>query len=187
MGRWRLLEPGLRYREWAGDIAQAQLLFGWRTRGTLDADTPLLDVAAASMGSGRASRLYRAVRERQLASSVSAYNYTPTDVGVFVIHAETPRDRTRDAARAVWAELRDVLDHGLSSTEVERAQRLFESQFARRTESMEGQANHLAEWEALGDWALGDRYLTRVLSATADDVTAALRRHVDPTQAAALI
>jgi zinc protease len=94
--------PGLRYREWTGDIAQTQLLFGWRTGGTLDPDTPLLDVAAAALGGGRASRLYRAVRERQLASSVSAYNYTPTELGVFVVHAEIPRGKTLDAARAAW-------------------------------------------------------------------------------------
>lgn len=176
-------DSGLRYREWAGDIAHAQLLFGWRTRGTLDPDTPLLDVAAAALSGGRASRLYRAVRERQLASSVSAYNYTPTDVGVFVIQAGTPRGKTLDAARAVWAELKP----DFTAAEIERAQRLFESQWARRTESMEGQANHLAEWEALGDWQLGEQYLARVLSATPDDVTAALRRYVKPTETASLI
>jgi zinc protease len=175
--------PGRRYREWDGDIAQAQLLFGWRTAGTLDPDTPLLDVAAAALGGGRASRLYRAVRERQLASSVSAYNYTPTDLGVFVIHAETPRGRTLDAARAVWAELQPEF----TSAEIERAQRLFESQWARRTESMEGQANHLAEWEALGDWQLGEQYLSRVLSATPNEVTAALRRYVQPAETSALV
>src|SRR5579862_2662813 len=167
-------EPGLRYREWAGDIAQAQLLFGWRTGGTLDPDTPLLDIAAAALGGGRASRLYRAVRERQLASSVSAYNYTPTELGVFVIQAETPRGQTLDAARAVWAELQP----DFTAAEIERAQRLFESQWARRTESMEGQANHLAEWEALGDWQLGEQYLARVLAATADEVSDAFARRV---------
>jgi zinc protease len=176
-------QPGLRYREWAGDIAHAQLLFGWRTAGTLDPDTPLLDLAAAALSGGRASRLYRAVRERQLASSVTAYNYTPTELGVFVIQAETPRGRTLDAARAVWAELQP----DFTAAEVERAQRLFESQWARRTESMEGQANHLAEWEALGDWQLGEHYLSRVLSATSADVTDAVRRYVKEPDTAALI
>jgi hypothetical protein len=31
----------------------------------------------------------------------------------------------------------------------------------RRLEDMEGQANYLAEWEALGDWRMGERYLER--------------------------
>src|SRR5258708_6277846 len=38
---------GFRYRELSGDIAQSQLVFGWRTPGTLDPDTAVLDVAAS--------------------------------------------------------------------------------------------------------------------------------------------
>ena len=49
----------------------------------VDPETRLL-LGAAVLGTGRASRLYRSVRERKLAASVTAYNYTPTDVGVFV-------------------------------------------------------------------------------------------------------
>src|SRR5262245_42129596 len=74
---------GFRYREWTGDIGQTQLALGWRTPGTTHPDTPALDMLATVLGGGRASRLYRAVRERRLASSVTAYNYTPTDIGVF--------------------------------------------------------------------------------------------------------
>src|SRR5687767_8557816 len=91
---------GFRYKELAGDIAQTQLAIGWRTPGTLHADTPALDVAASVLATGRASRLYRAVRERKLASSVGAYNYTPTDLGVFVVNAETEPHNTVSAARS---------------------------------------------------------------------------------------
>lgn len=179
--------PGVRYREWAGDIGQTQLVFGWRTPGTMHPDTPLLDVAATVLGTGRASRLYRAVRERQLASSVSAYNYTPTDLGVFVIHADVPPAQTLDAARAIWAQVRELRERGVLPAEVERAQRLFEAQWARRTESMDGQANHLVEWEALGGWALGDEYLARVMSTSAAEVTDAVRRYVEPDQMSTIV
>jgi zinc protease len=179
-----VVPPGRRYREWSGDIGTTQLLFGWRTPGTQHADTPLLDVGATVLGAGRASRLYRAVRDTQLASTISAYNYTPTDLGVFVVHAETRPERTTDAARAIWAQLSDVR---VEAVEVERAQRLFESQRARRTESMEGQANHLAEWEAMGGWELGNAYLERIQAATASDVGAAMRRYLDPAETAMLV
>src|SRR5205814_10352585 len=71
--------PIFRYRDMSGDIGQTQLAFGWRTPGTLHIDTPALDLLAMVLGAGRASRLYRAVRERKLASGVSAYDYTPTE------------------------------------------------------------------------------------------------------------
>src|SRR5690349_9551826 len=108
---------GFRYREWTGDIGQAQLAFGWRTPGTLDADTPRLDILATVLAGGRASRLYRAVREKKLASSVSAYDYTPTALGVFVVHAETPPECAAEAAQAVWAQLRALRDDGVSEGE----------------------------------------------------------------------
>ena len=170
--------PGFRYREWEGDIARTQLVFGWRTPGTLHADTVALDMLAVVLGAGRASRLYRAVRERQLASSISAHNYTPRDIGVFMVHAETPPDTTAAASRAAWGQLVDVREAGVGIHELERARRIVESRWVRRLESMEGQASHLAEWEALGDWTLGERYFERALTVGPDELRDVARRYL---------
>jgi zinc protease len=178
---------GFRYRELTGDIGQTQLAFGWRTPGTTHPDTASLDLLSTVLGSGRASRLYRAVRERRLASSISAYNYTPTEIGVFVVHAETQPGTTRDAARATWDQLRAVRDGDVGELEIERAKRILESQFVRRLEDMEGQANFLAEWEALGDWKMGERYLERLLSTTREEVVDAANRYLDPDSAGVLV
>ena len=178
---------GFRYREWTGDIGQTQLALGWRTPGTTHPDTPALDLLAAVLGSGRASRLYRAVRERRLASSISAYNYTPTEIGVFVVHAETPPSSTRDAARAIWAQLRAIREGDVAELEIERAKRIYESRWVRRLEDMEGQANYLAEWEALGDWRMGDRYLERLLTTTRDDLVAVSDRYLDPNNTGTIV
>ena len=178
---------GFRYREWSGDIGQMQITMGWRTPPTLDAATPGLDVLGMILGTGRASRLYRAVREQKLATSVTAYDYTPTSIGVFVIHAESPADRAAEAARAIWAQVRDVRENGVSEAELTRAKRVYEARWVRRLEDMEGQANHLAEWEALGDWTLGDDYLRRVLAVTTDEIQTLARRFLDPDQAAVIV
>jgi zinc protease len=178
---------GFRYREWSGDIGQTQLAFGWRTPGTTHPDTPSLDLLAAVLGSGRASRLYRAVRERRLASSVSAYNYTPTEIGVFVIHAETPPASVNDAARGIWDQLRSIHDGDVGELEIERAKRILESQFVRRLEDMEGQANYLAEWEAQGDWRMGERYLERLLTTTREELVAVANRYAHPDNAGVVI
>lgn len=177
---------GFRYREWSGDIGQTQLAFGWRTPGTLHADTPVLDLAATILGSGRASRLYRAVRDRKLASSVSAYDYTPTELGVFVVHAETRPEQAVEAARAIWEQLRALRDGDIGELEVERAKRIYESRWVRRLEDMEGQANYLAEWQALGDWQLGESYLEGLLGASRDDVVEVARRWL-PDDAAGVV
>jgi zinc protease len=178
---------GFRYRELSGDIGQTQLALGWRTPGTTHPDTPSLDLLAAVLGSGRASRLYRAVRERRLASHVSAYNYTPTEIGVFVLHAEAPPASAADAVRAMWDQVRAVRDGDVGEFEVERAKRIYESQFVRRLEDMEGQANYLAEWEALGDWRMGDRYLERLLTTTRDELVNVANRYLQPDNAGIIL
>jgi len=171
----------------AGDIGQTQLAMGWRTPGTLHIDTPALDLLAMVLGAGRASRLYRAVRERKLASAVSAYDYTPTELGVFVIHAETPPATTREAARTTWDQLRRAREEGVGDYELTRAKRLYESRWVRRLEDMEGQANYLAEWEALGDWRLGDWYVERLLTTTGEQLLDVASRYLTPEQAGIIV
>ncbi|HEY3257482.1 MAG TPA: pitrilysin family protein [Gemmatimonadaceae bacterium] len=159
-----------RYRGLSGDIAQTQVVFGWRTPRTLHEDTPVLDVAASLLGNGRASRLYRALRERQLASSVSAHNYTPKELGVFTVHAETNPERAAEAAVAIYEQMRALREDSIPAVEMDRVRRIFEARWIRRMETMEGQANHLAEWESLGGWQIADDYRAQFMSASGADV-----------------
>ncbi|MDQ6768816.1 MAG: insulinase family protein, partial [Gemmatimonadota bacterium] len=178
---------GFRYRELAGDIQQSQLVLGWRTPGTLDPDTAVLDVAASILATGRASRLYRAVREKKLASSVSAYDYTPTELGVFVVHAETEPERAAEAAGVIWDQLHQLRVGALEEHELTRVRRIFEARWVRRLETAEGRANYLAEWEALGGWRMGENYFEQFMSASADDVQRVTRKYLSEERAAALI
>ena len=177
----------LRYRELAGDITQTQLVLGWRTVDAMHEDTPALDFAGSILAAGRASRLYRALRERQLVSSVSAYNYSPTEVGVFVLHAELPPERIAEAARGAWDQMRSLREDPIEPLEMERVRRIFDARWVRRFESMEGQATYLAEWEALGDWKLGDEYYGRFMSVTPDDVHDVAERYLTPARAGVVI
>jgi zinc protease len=150
-------------------------------------DTPALDFAGHLLAAGRASRLYRALRERQLVSSVSAYNYSPTELGVFVVHAEVPPDRIVDAARGAWVEMRSLREDSIDPLEMERVRRIFDARWVRRFESMEGQATYLAEWEAMGDWKLGDEYYQRFMSVTPDQVRAVADRYLSASRAGIVI
>lgn len=177
----------LRYRELTGDITQTQLVLGWRTAPALHEDTPALDFAGNILAAGRASRLYRALRERQLVSSVSAYNYSPTELGVFVVHAELPPEKILDASRAAWHQMRRVCEDPIDSVEMERVRRIFDARWMRRFESMEGQATYLAEWEALGDWRLGDEYYNRFMSVSANGIHDVAARYLSPGRAGVVV
>ncbi|MEW5915965.1 MAG: pitrilysin family protein, partial [Gemmatimonadota bacterium] len=176
-----------RYRELSGDIAQAHIAFGWRTPGALHDDTPALDVASAILAMGRSSRLYRAVRERRYASSIAAYNYTPTEIGVFGAETEGPPERAWDAARATWTEILAFAESGPTGAELERTRRMNDARWSRRLETMDGQANLLAEWEALGDWRLVGDYYERTMSLDADAIRSAAARYLTADNAAFLV
>ena len=174
--------PGLRRREWSGDVAQQQVAFGWRAPALDHPDTPALDLAGIALGTGRASRLYRAVREQQLANSVTAWHYTSDAVGIFVAHTEGAASQAKDAAKAMWREIQAARHEGFRRSEIIRAQRILEARWLRRLESMDGQAQYLAGWEAEGGLEAASRYYDALLSLDADAVQRAVRTHLDPGQ-----
>jgi zinc protease len=172
--------PGFRVREWAGDISQTELVFGWRTPAADHPDAPALDLLGTVLTSGRAARLVRATRDRRLVSSISAYNYTPTEIGVFVVHASAPSDKAAEAARTIHDQMRRVRAGEISADEVERARQLVEAQWLRRLESAEGQANFLGSWELSGSWEDGLSYQRAVLGTDAARLTEVAQRWLDP-------
>lgn len=183
-GPAELMDAGFRVREWEGDLAQAELLFGWRTPALRHADTPALDLLAAVLAGGRASRLVRAARDRRLVSSVSAYNYTPTELGVFVVHAGARPENMVKAAGALWDQVRRVCAGEVTDDEIERARALLGAQHLRRLESADGQANFLGAWELLGDWELGVAHHDAVMRVDAEALRAAAVRWLRPEHAA---
>jgi zinc protease len=180
-------DSALRYRELNGDVQQSEVLLGWRTPDLKHPDTPILDLLAAILSGGRASRLYRAVRDRRLASSISAWNYTPTELGIFVVHATARPERATSALRASWDQVTRILEGEVREAEIERARRMLSAQWLRRLETSEGQANHLAAWELEGDWERGGEYLDALLSANELQVSGVANRWLQPTRAGILV
>ena len=178
---------GFRYEELSGDVEQTHVEIGWSGVPNLHPDLPALDLAAAILGSGRASRLYRAVRDRKLSGSVGAYNYSPAEVGVFVMSSEGDPATAGDAARAMWAQMSALRSGDVSADEIERAHRLFMSRWARHIESTEGQAAYLAEWESIGGWEKGQEYYDSFMEADVDAVVSVAQRYLGEDLAAAVV
>lgn len=176
--------PGFRTREWEGDIGQQHTVLGWRTPGSVDPDTAALDLAATALGAGRASRLYRAIRERQLALGVSAWNMTSRDVGVFSVQMESPLGAARGALTYAWQEIISAREAGFRNREIVRAQRIAEARWLRRLESAEGIAAFLASWEAEGGVQLAGEYADRFLSLGQREVQEAMQRWLNPRDVA---
>lgn len=169
-----------------GDVRQSDVVLGWRGVPALHPDETALELAAAVLSAGRASRLYRALRETGLVSSVGAWSYTPTEVGVFGVSMDLDPIKVGDAIRAVAREIKLLALEGPGSEELERARVLLRAQWARRFESADGRAMELAAAQALGDIALLDREYQRLLTTTAEEVRDVVRRHLDPAAVSAV-
>ncbi|HUH13135.1 MAG TPA: pitrilysin family protein [Longimicrobiales bacterium] len=169
---------GLRFRAIAGDIVHSHLEWGWRTEGPLHPDAAALQLLGGILGQGRASRLYREVREAGHASAIGAYHYTPTELGIFTITTELQPADTGAALRATWAAVERLAREGPTAVELERARTILDARFLSRLETMEGQARLLAEWQALGEWRAFAEHLRRLDEVDAPAVREAARRHL---------
>jgi len=170
----------VRARTLRGDVTRAELALGWRTVPALHPESPALDLAAAVLGAGRGSRLYRRLREPGIVSWVSAHNYAPTELGVMSISAELAPERVDEALAGVAESVTQLALLGPSRADLERARTLLLARWARRMESMEGRAASLAEAEALDGYDLLDREYAALATVQAEQVQEAVERYLHP-------
>ncbi|MBA3316903.1 MAG: insulinase family protein [Gemmatimonadales bacterium] len=170
----------VRARTLRGDVSQAELVLGWRAVPPLHPDATALDLAAAVLGSGRGSWLYRSLREPGIVTWAAAHNYAPTELGVFSVSAELRPERLESALAGVAEAVSRLALVGPTADELDRARTLVRARWARRLESMEGRASALAAAEALADVGLLDREYALLAEIGPDQVREAGARYLAP-------
>jgi predicted Zn-dependent peptidase len=150
-----------------GDVERPVAAIGWRTVGPDHPDAPVLDVAAAVLGSGRASWLSTAVRVPGLASAVGATHYTPGDVGVFEVSLTSHPERVAAAMRVAVGLAEPLAHPGTDPVQLDRVRALFSTYWARRLESADGRASTLTEYEALGGYQRAETHRVALEHVTA--------------------
>ena len=177
----------VRARTLRGDVTQADLTLGWRAPPPLAPDAPALDLAAAVLGAGRGSWLYRGLREPGLVTSVGSHYYAPTELGLFSVAAELSPARVPAAIDAIAAAVSRLALMGPPKADLERARTLLRARWARRLESMDGRASALAAAEALDGYAFLDREFEALAAVRADDVREAAARYLQPEAVSAVL
>jgi zinc protease len=177
----------VRTRTLRGDVSQAELVLGWRAVPPLHPDSPALDLAAAVLGSGRGSWLYRTLREPGIVTWAASHHYAPTELGVFTISAELGSDRVEAAVGGIAETVARLALTGPRDEDLERARTLVRARWARRLECMEGRASALAGAEALEDVGLLDREYARLGEIGPSEVREAAARHLAPDAVAGVV
>jgi len=156
--------------------------FAWHIPELRHADVPALDVLAVLLGSGRSSRLFQQVREKQgVVHHVDAWTYSPGLPGLFGISAVVDGDQFEAANQAILAELEKIKSLSVSSDELHKAIKQFISATLSSRKTMEGQAQNLGgNWLAANDLNFSERYLAAVKRVTTADVQRVARHYLTP-------
>ena len=156
--------------------------FAWHIPELRHADVPALDVLAVLLGSGRSSRLFQQVRERQgVVHHVDAWTYSPGLPGLFGVSAIVDGDKFEAANKAILAEIEKIKSLSVSSDELHKAIKQFISATLSSRKTMEGQAQNLGgNWIAANDLNFSERYLAAVKHVTTNDVQRVARQYLTP-------
>ena len=189
---WPAAEPGLdpspeepprrevRTRTLRGDLHHSHLALGWRAVPSLHPDAAGLDVAAAVLGLGRAGWLYRELRAPGIVTSIGAWHFSPTEVGVFSIGAELDSGRLLAALTGIAGCVARLRETGPDQADIERVRTQLRARWARGMESTEGRASALASAEAQGGIELLDQEYDRLMAVDAAEVKRVAREWLDP-------
>jgi len=154
--------------------------FAWHIPELRHPDVPVLDVLAVLLGSGRSSRLYQQVRERQgVVHHVDAWTYNPGSTGLFGMSAVVDADKFTAARDAMLAEIERIKSMSVSADEVQKAVKQFVSATLSARKTMEGQAQNLGgNWLAANDLNFSERYLAAVKNVSHNDVQRVARHYL---------
>lgn len=160
-----------KYRFLTGDIQQSYLAIGFHTPAVFHEDSYALELLAFLLGHGCSARLHQKIKEeKKLVNSISAYNYTLQDLGIFIIESVAQPKNLREAEIAITEEIANLQKNPISEEELNKARALIEAMYVFSMESVSGQANLLASYEALGDYHLAEDYLNKLYQVSQDDI-----------------
>jgi len=167
----------MRYGWQRGPIEQSHIALGFHAPGVLSNDARALEVLAAILGEGRASIFNRYIRdEKGLITSGSAVLNAFQDLGFFEVDFET--DKALEAQTAALAEIENVKKNGVTKEQLARAKALIAQNYYHQLETVDGLAQDLAYYEALGDWKKSFAYIPAIQKVSADDIARVAKKYL---------
>ena len=143
-------------------------------------DNYAIDIAAAILGQGAGSRLYKRLKvDSDLVHSISTYAMTPKEPGTFFITATLDSANTEETVRAVMEEVVRFAASGPDDGELKRTKLGLESSFIYSRETMEGKASQLGYHETIsGDLTFEKKYVDGINATTAEEVRRVVGKYI---------
>lgn len=147
-------------------------------------DVPAIDLMDMVLTGGRSSRLYQALVETGLASSVGAYPSELIEPGWYEMSlTAAPGKELAEIEQTLQQALTDLRQHPVSQDELNRAKTQLQASFILSNQDISSQAMQLAYNQvATGDYRFSDRYLEAIASLTPADIQRAAQTYLDPAK-----
>ncbi len=159
-----------------------RLELGFPSISLTNPDLYALDVLSMILGSGRTSRLYQALKEREsVVLSVSSSSWTPHFApGIFAVSMTLAPDQVDRALDITWNEIDRIRKEGPTSEELERAKTKVETQYVYGLQAASAAAGDLAySLYGTGDIYFNRSYTDRIQAVTAEQVKQAAQTYLD--------
>jgi predicted Zn-dependent peptidase len=171
--------------------AEPRLAIAWHKPTMPDKDDYVFDLIDQILGSGRTSRLYRAlVEQQQLATSVSVYGAPGSRYpNLFVIEA-IPRHphTTEELEKAIYAELDKLAREAVGENELTKVRNRLVTDQLRMLDSNSGLARLLTSYQSLaGDWRYLVTYQEEIDRLTAEDIRRVAAEYLKPANRTVVI
>ena len=143
----------------------------YKSPAASDPDMPALNVLGSIMSSGKTSRFYRALTDKNLTTSVSADPGFFHDPSLFQIYAYlAPGAGHEQVEKVLRDEVARITKDGVTDVEVVTATQKLSANIAYARDGTAAVAATLVEWIAVGDWTLYSTYPDSIRKVTAADV-----------------
>jgi zinc protease len=145
-------------------------------------DVPAIDVMDAILTGGRSSRLYQALVESGLASSVSGYAAELIEPGWYEINATAaPGQKLEQISQVLQTSLSQLQQQAVSPKELNRAKTKLQAAFVLDNQDITSQASQLGYYQnATGDYRYIERYLSAIAKVTPEDVQRVAKTYLVP-------
>ena len=165
-----------------GPVELGHFHISWHIPEVRHPDIPALDVLATLLGSGRSSRLFQEMREKQgVAHSVDAWTYSSEQPGLFGISGVVDGSQFRAAHAAALVEIERLKTCAVGEPELAKAVKQFIAATLATRKTMQGQAQDLGgSWISTQDLNFSERYLAAVKRVTPADLQRVACEYLTP-------
>lgn len=165
------------------NVKLPKIVMAWHSPARFAPGDAELDLAAAILEDGKASRLYKAlVYDKPLAQEVRAGQRSQDLSSMFVIEAVAqPGVSLDELEAAIDVQVAKLASAPPTNAELERAQNQYETSFVARLQSVAERAQLLNTYQmAVGDPGYADEDLARYRAATPAQIQAVVKATLDP-------